>query len=335
MIKSTIFVSDKPLKSDFCLPAYTIIIKMAAAAIVPARYKMLMSKYLEAKMIGLTNQFDITALDDTLEHYRIVFRPQSGLYRDQTHILELHTSYGSNEAYKYPQDPPHIHFLTQNFHTNINQNGGGVCVDFIYNRKQWLPTYTFTHIICAVQLLYMQPENDGAHLNGAATNLYNECLAQFKAMVNSADDVKTRDACFDTCFQPFKDRADKTWREGPPPEKYAENFPGLLEIPQRCWPLPEEVDSLKAMYESIAGSKALQRLIISVNPIVPKTTGGTQANTAVQVSVSDQLSNMSIDEAPNSSVTQSTTQSAATTQLTAEERAARLRRAPKPTKAKK
>lgn len=305
-----------------------------SSKITPNRYKMLLTKYLEAKITGLQNQFDIIAIDDSLEHYMITFRPMAGLYRDQTHVLELRTSHGSNESQQYPQDPPNLQFHTKNFHTNISPQGS-ICVDFIYNRKQWLPTYTFVHIIQAIQLLYMTPENGGSHLNGLATQKYNECLKEYKDAVVGVTDFAAREAIFDTCFLPFKTQADAIWQSGPSYTTYTAQFAGLSETPPRCWPLASEVAALEAQYENIAGKKALVRLRASLAPQISAIPAD-QKNTSA-VSVEKKTETIVPSEAPNQSSAQLVEQAApqvnaAPKPLTAEERAARLRRAPKPKK---
>ena len=108
------------------------------------RMRLLLDNYVTAKHDGKIEGFDIHNVeDDNYEHFYILFKPLSGIYRDQYHILEMKTSYGhGDDKLEYPINAPYIKFNTCVFHTNIS-TGGSICLDILKEKAKWLPTYNF------------------------------------------------------------------------------------------------------------------------------------------------------------------------------------------------
>lgn len=73
---------------------------------------------------------------------------ESGLYKGQTHILQIRWNYGSNEPKQYPRNPPNVKFITPMWHTNVNCGGGSICVDILRedptSPQAWSPIYGLT-----------------------------------------------------------------------------------------------------------------------------------------------------------------------------------------------
>ena len=50
-----------------------------------------------------------------LDIFYILIKPTNGIYKDQNHILEFKTRYGSSNEYLFPFSPPSVKFITSNF----------------------------------------------------------------------------------------------------------------------------------------------------------------------------------------------------------------------------
>jgi ubiquitin-protein ligase len=102
-----------------------------------------------------------------------------GIYAGQTHILRIKFIYGSNELKVYPKSPPNVVFLTPIWHTNINKNGGSICVDVLRddpNDKQaWSPIYGIESIFQSI-LVLLNEHNTSSPYNSEASKEYTEAI---------------------------------------------------------------------------------------------------------------------------------------------------------------
>ena len=164
------------------------------------RQKLLMRNYLDAKKEGLEWGYDITLVDKkNIEHYYILLKPTKGIYRNQTHVLELKTSYGTQSSpYIYPMQKPDIKFLTKIYHTNVSSQGT-ICVDMLTNPKQWMPTYSFHQVLLNIMLLY-EEQNPASPYNSQAGSMYANAEKKYQQGRKqfTGDDLDAfRNECFD------------------------------------------------------------------------------------------------------------------------------------------
>lgn len=166
------------------------------------RMKLLLENYLEAKINGQKEGYDIKLVNpDIYEAYYIMFKPKAGLYKDQTHILEMKTSYGDNVKYSYPIHAPKIVFLTKIFHSNISSEGS-ICLDFLKEESKWTPTANFSSIITNILLLLDTP-NPSSPLNSEAAKKYSECQKIFNSVKTNHLSVEKMEAYKSECFESF------------------------------------------------------------------------------------------------------------------------------------
>ena len=215
------------------------------------RMKLLLKNYLEAKKEGAKEGFDIQLVDpDDLEHYYILLKPNTGIYRDQYHILEMRTSYGSNIKYEYPIKAPSIKFLTHIYHVNIS-TGGSICLDILKEENKWMPSYSFTQVMFNLMLLYQHP-NNSSPFNGSASRDHVKCGKDFKQRKSRGMTVEEETSLEEECFSSFKAASDKyADKNSGALKKFAKWFPQLVgkERPS------EELAELEAMYESVCVKK--------------------------------------------------------------------------------
>lgn len=160
---------------------------------------MLLLGFLEAQIVGSKEGFSIVQVnEDSLEEFLVLLRPPSGIYSGQYQILRLCTSYGSNERYQYPKNPPSVKFVTKVYHTNVSSSGS-ICVDILKDSKAWMPTYRLADVIMNIVLLYLNP-NTSDPFNGEASRGYTDCEKRFKSMrkkgMSYQDEEKIREECF-------------------------------------------------------------------------------------------------------------------------------------------
>ena len=102
---------------------------------------------------------------------------ETGLYRGQTHILQIRWNYGSNEKKQYPKNPPNVKFITPMWHTNVNCGGGSICVDILRedssHAQAWSPMYGLDAIFNSIILL-LEEHNTSSAYNGSASHDYTE-----------------------------------------------------------------------------------------------------------------------------------------------------------------
>jgi len=107
--------------------------------------------------------------------YYISFKPESGLYETQTHIIEIMFEYGNGEnIYTFPLSPPNIKFITPILHPNVGI-GGSVCLDVI--KDKWSPLCSVETVIIYIIALLNDP-NPSSPLNGDAGSLFQKAKKQ-------------------------------------------------------------------------------------------------------------------------------------------------------------
>lgn len=174
------------------------------------RMKMLIENYLSAKKEGLREQYSIKLVnEDCYENFYIAVKPKTGIYKDQTHIISMSTTYGSgDDKYTYPMCAPLVKFETSVFHANISRCGS-ICLDILKDTKKWMPTYDFNAIIMNILLLFQEPNNNSP-LNGEAARLYSECEKEYTKLVKKSTSVEECEKLRTICFEKFKSIADST-----------------------------------------------------------------------------------------------------------------------------
>jgi len=172
------------------------------------RQKMLIRKFLEAKIEGKNSgEFDIEQVnEDNWDEYYILIKPKTGIFRDQTQILHMKTTYGSNDKFSYPFNPPLIKFNSSVFHTNISTSGS-ICLDILKEQDKWMPTYDFIQIIMNIMLLYQDP-NTLSPYNVDASKLYSKCYVEYKEYKTKGITHGQEELLKEQCFKLYKDTAD-------------------------------------------------------------------------------------------------------------------------------
>jgi ubiquitin-protein ligase len=189
------------------------------------RALMLINNFISAKTAGKKAGFDIAQVDeDSFEEYYILFKPNSGIYRDQSQIISMKTTYGSGVSYQYPFKAPLVKFLTKVHHTNISTEGS-ICLDILKDGTKWMPTYDFEQIIYNIMLLYMQPNTDSP-FNGVASKEYSDCRKVFKSRMYKGIPLDEEDVLEIQCFEPYKQKADNYANSDL--TKYAKWFPQIV-----------------------------------------------------------------------------------------------------------
>lgn len=171
------------------------------------RHKMLMKKYVTAKIDGVVEGFDIELVDESnMERYYILFKAKSGIYRDQWHIIEIKTKYGHGTTYEFPYQPPYVKFLTNVHHVNISKKGS-ICLDILKDPTKWSPTYDFTRIMINILVLFENP-NILSPFNPEASRQYVDCERKFMQLKTTGMSLVNEEKLKDECFADFKRHAD-------------------------------------------------------------------------------------------------------------------------------
>jgi ubiquitin-protein ligase len=218
------------------------------------RAKMLLYNYLEAKINGPKQGFDIaTVVDDQYEHFYICVKPLNGLYKNQTHIIEMRTIYkqGDNN-YSYPINPPYMRFITKIYHTNISVDGA-ICLDILKNHQDvWRSTYSFCHIMSSLMILFEEP-NNASPFNPTASRDYVACEETYKSECKKAAErygklsIVETDKIYMQCFKSFIAIAEK---------EASKNLDQLKNNYSKWFPAfkgdkPDNIEEIQSMFESL------------------------------------------------------------------------------------
>jgi ubiquitin-protein ligase len=103
----------------------------------------------------------------------IRFKNTDGSFKDQTHVLRIQFTYGGNDKYQFPKDPPNVIFMTPIFHTNISTSGS-VCLDTI--KDKWSPMFGIEAVFNSIILLMDEP-NPNSPFNSDAGSAYKSMKA--------------------------------------------------------------------------------------------------------------------------------------------------------------
>jgi ubiquitin-protein ligase len=185
-----------------------------------SRMRMLLENYVEARKEGKVGGYDLRIVkEDQYEHYYILFKPTHGVYKDQTHILEMKTLYGNGvtgyrhekpqeDAFVYPNNAPAIRFLTKMYHVNVSTEGT-ICLDILKDANKWSPSYGFTQILLSIVALLQSP-NTSSPFNGDASNLWTACQKLYDMSTKDKKlTIAETEAMEEKCFAEFKAKADK------------------------------------------------------------------------------------------------------------------------------
>jgi ubiquitin-protein ligase len=228
------------------------------------RMRMLLSNYISAKKEGVNEGFDIQQItEDNFEHFYILFKPKSGLYKDQHQILEMKTVYGNGVSYKYPLHAPLIKFVTNVYHTNISKSGS-ICLDILKDKTKWMPTYDFAQIIYNIMLLYQEP-NNSSPFNGEASRSYVDCEKVFNKLKHKHMSLEEEEKLKDKCFDTFKCKAD-TYAKKNNLKNFTKWFP-QIEGKEHD---PVELAQLESMYELVNKTNKKKPVSVDDNVKDPK-----------------------------------------------------------------
>lgn len=176
-----------------------------------SRNKRIINDLLTCIEEGRKNNYKIVpAEDENYEHFYILVEINNGVYKGQTHILEMKTLYGANEKMSYPMYAPYVKFLSNIWHVNVNN--GLICVDILKDSKAWSPAYRFDQIILSIKLLLEDP-NPASPWNIDACKLWNSCEAKYKDEYNTNLTIDEIDNLKARCFKPYKDQADAEYKK--------------------------------------------------------------------------------------------------------------------------
>lgn len=104
-------------------------------------------------------------------NYRIKFTIKEGLYKGQTHLIDIKFNY-SNKS--YPEYPPLLTFITKILHANISSKGI-ICMDTLKDR--WSPMMNIDAIFNMILCLLDDP-NPSSPMNSDGVALLNLPLDQ-------------------------------------------------------------------------------------------------------------------------------------------------------------
>jgi ubiquitin-conjugating enzyme E2 A len=113
--------------------------------------------------------------DDLLTWSAVILGPEGTPFEDGTFSLIL------TFKESYPQDPPHIRFVSEMFHPNIYPDGE-LCLDILGSR--WCPNYDVLAVLISIQSLLNDPNvkspanADAAHLFSSDTLEYHRRIRE-------------------------------------------------------------------------------------------------------------------------------------------------------------
>lgn len=174
-----------------------------------SKRSIMLSKRLQlAIKESIDEGYHIVNINDDIENYLILFKPKTGLYSNQYHLLSMKTKYGQNDnEKKYPFDAPYIKFITKIFHSNISKEGT-ICLDTLSHRDKWSPLNSFSTVIRNIMCL-LNDQNFSSPLNGEAANLYKECEIKFNSIKNKSKlSLSEVEKINEECFLEYQKKAD-------------------------------------------------------------------------------------------------------------------------------
>ncbi len=102
--------------------------------------------------------------------YNMSFSMNSGIYKDQVHVVQLKLTYGANKEYSFPRSAPLCTFITPIWHPNIGKvNSGIICVDKL--KDEWSSLTSLDNIYSIIVLLLSSPNPDSPQNSEAAVEL--------------------------------------------------------------------------------------------------------------------------------------------------------------------
>ena len=127
----------------------------------------------------------------------IRWKVKDGIYKNQTHVLQIKFIYGSNEIKIFPKNPPNIIFVTSIYHTNI-AIGGTICLDVLkedpQNPQSWSSMYGIETIFNSIVNL-LDDHNIKSPFNINASNDYqNKSKEDFIKLCDTYYQQKNKDA---------------------------------------------------------------------------------------------------------------------------------------------
>ena len=139
--------------------------------------KMMMKKFLRAKKC---DEFKIVQKDDDkLDVFYVLLKTTGGHYKDQNHILEFKTKYGSYpNVYYFPLVPPNVTFITSIYHPNISKQGT-ICVDILKEKNKWSPQNSIETVMMNIIALLDYP-NCASPYNTDASKLFSTCQKKYQ-----------------------------------------------------------------------------------------------------------------------------------------------------------
>jgi ubiquitin-protein ligase len=141
------------------------------------KFKKRINKELESNTIS--KEFEFAVLDDIYWYFQ--FTIQDGLYKTQTHIIQVKLVYGSDsETYVYPMNAPMCSFVTPIWHPNVSVKGT-ICLDVL--KDNWSPSMFTGTIISALKVLLLNPEPSSAQ-NMDAALMMNKEPDKYKKYIN-------------------------------------------------------------------------------------------------------------------------------------------------------
>jgi ubiquitin-protein ligase len=218
-----------------------------------SRQRRLITDYVNARKDGASCGFDIRMINpDDYEHYYILFTPLNGVYKGQQYVIQLDTVW--NEE-RYPICRPKVKFLNNCWHVNVG-SAGGVCVTFLNDAAQWVPSYTFTSIMQSIAVLFDEP-NPASPMNGEAGKLWTQCTSTYKSMHPEYLPMEQVNKIYSDCYAPFIQKAAQSCG---PVKEFIKWFPQLdkLYYEKNILAISAEEAEFKELANSIIKKKPSQ-----------------------------------------------------------------------------
>lgn len=226
-----------------------------------SRQRRLMTDYVNARKDGASCGFDIRMINpDDYEHYYILFTPLNGVYKGQQYVIQLDTVW--NEE-RYPICRPKVKFLNNCWHVNIGSSGG-ICVTFLNEASQWVPSYTFTSIMQSIAVLFDEP-NPLSPMNGEAGKLWTQCTSTYKSMHPENLPMDQVNKIYSDCYAPFIQKAAQSCG---PVKEFIKWFPQIdkLYYEKNILAISAEEAEFKELTSSILKKKPSQPAELQAEP---------------------------------------------------------------------